>query len=104
MEGHPVQIITTGGNHEFDLDEEKLREILLNPKIQDKKVAVISVAGAFRKGKSFILNFFLRYLSAKVCYMLNIDTYMYTIPRIWFIRFRVNHVYAAFEFEDKSIT
>ena len=52
--------------HTFELDEERLEEILLRPDVKDKKVAVVSVAGAFRKGKSFLLDFFLRYLYAEV--------------------------------------
>merc|ERR1712142_53508 len=32
--------------------------------IRDKPICIISVAGAFRKGKSFLLNFMLRYLEA----------------------------------------
>jgi len=39
-----------------------LEKILLDPRVADKKVSVVSVAGAFRKGKSFLLNFLLRYL------------------------------------------
>ncbi|XP_060071840.1 atlastin-2-like [Ylistrum balloti] len=65
LQGQPIQIVITGEDHQFELDETKLEEILLNPRIQDKKVAVISVAGAFRKGKSFLLDFFLRYMNAK---------------------------------------
>ncbi|KAI1697357.1 atlastin-2 [Ditylenchus destructor] len=59
----PVSIIKPiEEEHCFELNEECLERILLNPKVADKKVSVISVAGAFRKGKSFLLNFFLRYL------------------------------------------
>ncbi|XP_061166573.1 atlastin-2-like [Saccostrea echinata] len=72
LNGEPVQIIraTTKEEEEktlhfFELDEEKLAKILLDPRIQEKKVVVVSVAGAFRKGKSFLLDFFLRYLNAK---------------------------------------
>jgi hypothetical protein len=65
LKGEPIQIVEAG-EHMFDLNEEALERILLNPAIQDKKVAVVSVAGAFRKGKSFLLDFFLRYLNAKV--------------------------------------
>ncbi|EFP01115.1 hypothetical protein CRE_15785 [Caenorhabditis remanei] len=50
-------------DHSFELNTELLEQILLNPKVADKKVAVIGVAGAYRKGKSFLLNFFLRYLT-----------------------------------------
>ena len=64
LKGEPIQIVEAG-EHMFDLNEEALERILLNPAIQDKKVAIVSVAGAFRKGKSFLLDFFLRYLNAK---------------------------------------
>lgn len=66
VKGEPVQIVVVGDDHTFDLDEEKLEDILLRPEIQDKCVVVVSVAGAFRKGKSFLLDFFLRYLNVKV--------------------------------------
>ena len=59
LKGEPIQIVEAG-EHLFDLNEEALERILLNPAIQDKKVAIVSVAGAFRKGKSFLLDFFLR--------------------------------------------
>ncbi|KAL5008598.1 hypothetical protein ScPMuIL_014179 [Solemya velum] len=65
LKGVPVQIIVAGDDHTFELDEEKLGSILLRPEFKDKKVVVVSVAGAFRKGKSFLLDFFLRYLNAR---------------------------------------
>ena len=53
--------------HSFSLNEDLLEEVLISDeRIRDKKVVVISVAGAFRKGKSFLLDFFLRYLDRKV--------------------------------------
>lgn len=36
-------------------------------------MSIISVAGAFRKGKSFLLNFFLRYLQADLVAQQNGD-------------------------------
>lgn len=50
----------------YKLNEELLKSILMDEKIKDLPVAVISVAGAYRGGKSFLLNFFLRYLAADV--------------------------------------
>lgn len=66
MRGRPLQIVTTGDEHTFVLDEDLLTEVLLQDHIKDRFIVVVSVAGAFRKGKSFLLDFFLRYLYSKV--------------------------------------
>lgn len=52
--------------HELELNEANLKEIMLHPDVKDNKVMIVSIAGALRKGKSFILGFFLKYLEAKV--------------------------------------
>jgi atlastin len=62
--GTPLQILDIKTNHKFKLNETNLHIILNNPKVRDHKVCVVAVAGAFRKGKSFLLNFFLRYLNS----------------------------------------
>ncbi|XP_043107322.1 LOW QUALITY PROTEIN: atlastin-2 [Puntigrus tetrazona] len=59
----PVQVVVADEeNHEFSLDEEVLERILLQERVRDLHVVVVSVAGAFRKGKSFLLDFMLRYM------------------------------------------
>ncbi|XP_071395512.1 atlastin-3 [Centroberyx affinis] len=62
----PVQIVTVcKEEHSFALDTEALGRVLLAPEVRDKHVVVLSVAGAFRKGKSFLLDFMLRYMYRK---------------------------------------
>ena len=63
---HAVPILVAKGDHEFELDEEALQQVLLSDEVREKKVVVVSIAGAFRKGKSFMLDFFLRYLERNV--------------------------------------
>jgi atlastin len=59
----PVQIVNVDmETRKFVLDEKALASILLNEQVKNRPVAVVSIAGDFRKGKSFMLNFFLRYL------------------------------------------
>ena len=66
------QIIeTVEFEHVFNLNIAALESILLEPSIADKPVAVVSITGAFRKGKSFMLNFFLRYLSSIVRWLID---------------------------------
>uniref|UniRef100_A0A8C5D9F7 Atlastin-2-like n=1 Tax=Gouania willdenowi TaxID=441366 RepID=A0A8C5D9F7_GOUWI len=59
----PVQIVVANEEeHSFSLQEEALERLLLQEHLQDLHVVVVSVAGAFRKGKSFLLDFMLRYM------------------------------------------
>lgn len=60
-----VQIIAPA-DHEFKLRLDVLKRILEVDNIKDHDVVVVSIAGAFRKGKSFLMNFFLKYLYAQV--------------------------------------
>lgn len=63
----PVQIVIADeDNHEFSLAEDVLERILMQEHVQDLNVVVVSVAGAFRKGKSFLLDFMLRYMYKQV--------------------------------------
>lgn len=43
-----------------------LAEVLLSDVVKNRKVVVVSVAGAFRKGKSFLLDYLLRFLNNEV--------------------------------------
>lgn len=61
--GEPKQIIRLDKkSNGLELNIDALAEICLNEKCRDRPVCVVSIAGDFRKGKSFMLNFFLRYL------------------------------------------
>ena len=61
----PVQIVNVNPEtREFILDIDALSDILLREECREKPVCVISIAGDYRKGKSFLLNFLLRYLNA----------------------------------------
>ncbi|GIY07469.1 atlastin-2 [Caerostris extrusa] len=62
--GEAVTIVRAE-DHTFELNEDVLHSVLMKNDIKDKKIVVVSVAGAFRKGKSFLLNFMLRYLESQ---------------------------------------
>uniref|UniRef100_A0A8C2Q276 Atlastin-2-like n=1 Tax=Cyprinus carpio TaxID=7962 RepID=A0A8C2Q276_CYPCA len=59
----PIQIVVAKeDDHKFELDAAALEKILMQEHLKDLNVVVVSVAGAFRKGKSFLLDFMLRYM------------------------------------------
>ncbi|KAF7659004.1 hypothetical protein LDENG_00004330 [Lucifuga dentata] len=62
----PIQIVLANEDeHSFELDAAALEKILLQDHVKDLNVVVVSVAGAFRKGKSFLLDFMLRYMHSQ---------------------------------------
>lgn len=61
----PIQIVVPS-NHSVNLELDQLTRILQADNIKDRHVVVVSIAGAFRQGKSFLLNFFIKFLNAQV--------------------------------------
>lgn len=53
-------------NHVFQLKIDELKPILESDNLKDRHVVVVSIAGAYRQGKSFLMNFFIKYLNAQV--------------------------------------
>ena len=63
MLAHPVQLLNINGNDgKLQFNQNTVNDLFMNPKVIDRKVVVFSIVGAFRKGKSFLLNYVLRYL------------------------------------------
>ncbi|KAL7048133.1 hypothetical protein ACKWTF_003234 [Chironomus riparius] len=62
---HPHgQQISVQLSEELNSANNKLNGIFAHPEIENRKVVVLSIAGAYRKGKSFFLNYCLRFLYA----------------------------------------
>ncbi|XP_018595673.1 atlastin-2 isoform X4 [Scleropages formosus] len=62
----PIQVVLAhDDSHLFELDEAALERVLMQEHVRDLDVVVVSVAGAFRKGKSFLLDFMLRYMHSQ---------------------------------------
>jgi hypothetical protein len=62
---HAIQIVSIGSESDayaFTFHEDSLNHVLGKIQPSSMKVCVISVVGAFRTGKSFLLSWFLRYL------------------------------------------
>jgi atlastin len=50
------------------IQEDTISQIILHPEVKDRKIVSLSIVGAFRKGKSFLLDYMLRYLYATVSF------------------------------------
>lgn len=61
MLGEEVEVLSIKEDGTLVLDYKQLEEMLLADHVRDKPVVVISVTGSSRLGKSFLMNFLLRY-------------------------------------------
>lgn len=53
-------------NEEVIIDVQSLNDTFMHPEVKDRKIVAISIIGAFRKGKSFLMDYALRYMYANV--------------------------------------
>lgn len=81
----PIQIVTPVQSHSFESNINELNDILSSDKIKDRDLVVVSVTGAFRKGKSFLINFFLRYLHAQVVEFVFFFLLLEYVKRFFFV-------------------
>ncbi|XP_031633397.1 atlastin-like [Contarinia nasturtii] len=63
--GQAIQIFGPTANQTFELKLETLNEALEQNGIKDREIVVVSVVGATRTGKSFLINIIMKYLYAQ---------------------------------------
>lgn len=63
--GEPLSVISFK-NTSVEFNKAALDGLLLNPEVRNRKIVVLSIVGAFRKGKSFFLDYCLRFLYGNV--------------------------------------
>lgn len=61
---------------------------MLHADVKDNPVMIVSIAGALRKGKSFLLGFFLKYLEAEVTTLKIVRNVLDMVQIISYICFR----------------
>jgi atlastin len=64
--GKPANVLKFTDTKEVIIDKAELDKMFLHPDVKNRKVVVFSIIGAFRRGKSFFLDYCLRFLYANV--------------------------------------
>lgn len=64
--GSTVNILKFNDSKEIQVENVEIEKIFLHPEVKNRKIVVCSIIGAFRRGKSFFLDYCLRFLYANV--------------------------------------
>lgn len=64
--GRPINVLKFGEHNKVIIDNAELNKMFLHPDVKNRKIVVFSIIGAFRRGKSFFLDYCLRFLYANV--------------------------------------
>lgn len=64
--GEPLNIMQFTKNGSVTVDYEGIEKMFLHPEVKNRKIVAISIIGAFRKGKSFFMDYCLRFMYANV--------------------------------------
>ena len=62
----PITALKFSNENNAILNLTEINKMLNHSKVKDRKIVVFSIVGGFRKGKSFFLDYCLRYLYANV--------------------------------------
>lgn len=63
--GKALNILQFNGD-QIVLNKNELESLLLHSEIKDRKIMILTIVGAFRKGKSFFMDYCLRFMYANV--------------------------------------
>lgn len=64
--GQPLNVFRFADNNSVIVEYDAVDEFFTHPEVVNRKIVVISIIGAFRKGKSFLMDYCLRYMYANV--------------------------------------
>ena len=64
--GEAKSVLSFGADNTSIVNKATLNDIFDHPEVKNRKIVTFSVIGAFRKGKSFLLDYCLRFLYANV--------------------------------------
>lgn len=73
--GKPVNVMKSNEHSELKVYKEALKDLFLHPAVKDRKPVIVSIVGDFRKGTSFLLDYFLRFMYSNVSRMLEFDDF-----------------------------
>lgn len=76
--------IVSESNGILQLDLDKLQSSLEAKNLSERQVVAVSMTGALQNGKSFMLNYFLRFLYAKVCFVYSHIFFCFSFVRFLF--------------------
>jgi atlastin len=66
MSAEHVVKFSNDGNKSLQKNVGIIDKMLLHPEVQNRNIVVVSVIGEYRKGKSFLLDYCLRFMYANV--------------------------------------
>jgi len=72
--GKPVNVLRFTETKQVQVDKAELEKMFDHQEVKNRKVVVFSIIGAFRRGKSFFLDYCLRFLYANVSMMIDCHT------------------------------
>lgn len=64
--GKPENVLSYSEDKKIIIDEEAMRKMFEHPQMKNRKIVAFSIIGAYRKGKSFFLDYCLRFLYSNV--------------------------------------